>query len=218
MIVDVEKCVLVLDGVDSAHTAHVASLLRYYNACGASGDPQLYVFARSRIPFCQDRRLVPCNMLRHGNTAENLTKVQGCGVFVPRNADARGARFCVASDRCRRHGHQRLRLLAVDQQGTARAAQLGAAARQNNNFLAAQRKDERNVTHNHDPPDEIDFKHTVADVAAIARVLVVANIVAEGGKERFSAHTTYRPAGYFGGGSVSCCSPSLRAGFSFAAE
>jgi len=57
--------------------------------------------------------------------------------------------------------------------------EFGAASREDDNLLAAERKHQRDVAHDDDTADEVDFKDAVAEIAAVACVLVIADVMAE---------------------------------------
>jgi hypothetical protein len=63
-----------------------------------------------------------------------------------------------------------------------RRTEFCAPARKDDDLLAAQRKDQRHIAHHDDATNQVDFKHTVSDVTPIARILIIANVVAKCGK------------------------------------
>jgi len=180
-VIDVEQSVLVLHSVDSAHTAHVARMLRYHNCGSVAGNPELHVFARRRVPPAEHRRLVLRNVLRDGNAAQHLTKVQGGGVFVPRDTRAHRRRLCVCGATRRFFALDHLPGLladAVDGIGSGKT-EFGPTSGQDDDFLTAQRKHQGDVADDCNAPYQIDLEDTVANIAAIARIPVVSDVVAE---------------------------------------
>jgi len=61
----------------------------------------------------------------------------------------------------------------------------GSSATEYNHFIAADGKYKRHSTYHDDSANEIDLKHAVFDITAIARVFVHSDVMSEGGTDIF---------------------------------